>query len=189
MKKISQINDILFRKLFKIEPSRDCELLYYPCQVLLENNEQLDTVYVVEEKAYFKVWGVYPEDDPGKKSISIERVEDIKESPYRLPAKLANKMYKAGESGMGYCVFTLVMRNGDRLPFVTGDAVDFPNLPPNYSYKDIVDLLPHVGRDKLQDKEHNWIRLPYTTSAEYFWCLFSKRTKGPFSFFNPRSLK
>jgi len=174
------INATLYNMLKQIEPSRDGDIAYYPCQVILNNGDTHDRVYVVEERTYIKHWGVYPEDDKGKRGISISQVDDIKESPYRLPVKLANKIYKAGESGMGYCVFTLVMKNGDHITFVTGNAVDFVDLDPKYSYRDIAGILPNKGIEKLQDKNHQWLNAPYTSGADYIWCLFNPpKGKGP----------
>jgi len=169
-----KIQDVLYRKLIQIESSRDGKFSYYPCKVMLIDGKSIERAYVQEETSYINIWGIYPDEDKGKNYIPIAEVKDIEESPYRLAPKLANKIYMAGESGMGYCVFTLVMKNGDKLPFVTGGAVDFVDLPPEYSYNDIIDVLPHVGKEKLQDKEHRWINLPYTKDAKYWWCLYSK---------------
>src|SRR5215218_6564247 len=88
-----------------------------------------DFVYVVDAERYIPAWGIWPEDDPAKDSVPVSDVQGIEESPYRLPAELANKLYDAGESGMGYAAFTLVLRDGRRLPYVTGNAVNFPALP------------------------------------------------------------
>lgn len=169
-----KITDNLYKQLITIEPSIDGNFRYYPCRVILANGESVDKVYVEEENSYIDIWGIYPDEDPGKNFISIEQVKQIMETPYRLASILANKIYGAHETGMGYYVFTLVMKNGDKLPFVAGGALDFLDLPPNYSYEDIVDALPHIGKDKLQDKEHHWIKRPNTTEAKYWWCLYSK---------------
>jgi hypothetical protein len=82
---------------------------YRPCQVTLKNGETFDNVYVQEEQSYLKAWGVMPDADRGKKYLLIEDVIEIKESPYRLRPRLANKLYEAGESGMGYCLYKLVL--------------------------------------------------------------------------------
>ena len=91
-----------------IEPSQDGELVYYPCRAILKSGEACDTVYIVPEKPYIKYWGVYPENDSGKRWIRMEDIAEIKESPFRLPAQYANEIYKNGESGMGYTIFTVV---------------------------------------------------------------------------------
>ncbi len=161
-------------KLIRITPSRDGLLEYYPCRVKLKNGEQFDRVIFAEEETYLNKWSNYPKGDSSKHFISIDLVSDLEESPYRLPASLANKMYESGESGMGYCIFTLVMKNGEKLPYVTGNIVDFPNLQQNYNYVDTVDLLPHIGREFLQDNEHHWLEKPYTNSADFKRCIFKK---------------
>lgn len=70
-------------------------------------------------------------------------------------------MYEARESGMGHCAFTLVLRDGQHPSCVTGNAVDFVELPADVSPDDVVDLLPHQGsRDQ------------YLGSRSYAWCLY-----------------
>src|SRR5690242_808828 len=104
---------------------------YRACGVELRDGRTLERVYFQEARAYIRVWGVWPEDDAGKQSIRIEDVARIDDSPARLLAHLAIKMYAAGESGIGYCLFTLVQGDGRRLVCVTGNAVDFVELPPD----------------------------------------------------------
>lgn len=85
----------------------------------------------------------------------------------RLPARFANKIYDAHESGMGYFIFTLVMKDGRRLPFLTGNAVDFPNWPAGVSPADVVGVEPHAGREELACADSATARV-----AESHWCLF-----------------
>jgi hypothetical protein len=108
-----------------IDPSRDGDLVYHPCRVVLKSGEGFDTVYIVPEKPYLKHWGVYPEDDKGKRWIRIEDVAEVEDSPTRLPARFADELYRNGESGMGYTIFTVVFADGQRQACVTGNAVDF----------------------------------------------------------------
>ena len=72
----------------------------------------MNRVYVVSEQSYIRSWGVWPEDDSGKALIAIEEVQDLRESHSRLPAEFANRLYDAGESGMGYRIFTVVFDDG-----------------------------------------------------------------------------
>ena len=174
---IPKITPLLLEQLKKIEPSRDefaTVIEYYPCKVTLKDGRSFDRVYVQEVKSYITHWGVLPKDDPAKQSIIITDVVKIEESPVRLPAKLATKMYKAGESGMGYCVFTLVLDDGEELPYVMGNAIDFPNLPPDVSPSMILDLLPHQGRKGLEDGSGRCILDQYKRGADYYWCLYEK---------------
>lgn len=123
---------------------------------------------VVHADEYFRVWGVWPEADRAKRSIRIEDVVRVESSPYRLPAALANKLYAAGESGMGYTLFIVVPADGRRLPFTTGNAVDFPALPDGVRTDDVLDVPPHEGREYFQQRSTP----PHMRSVEYDWCLY-----------------
>src|ERR1700733_7261242 len=112
MARYHALPDHIRKALASIEPSLDGDISYFPCSVLLANGQSLDTVYIVPEKPYIKYWGIYPEDDKGKSWIRIEDVIKVVESPTRLPAGFANEIYKGGESGMGYTIFTVVFNNG-----------------------------------------------------------------------------
>ena len=48
---------------------------------------------------------------------------------------------------MGYMVFTVVFSDGSRQAYLTGGLVDFIDYPPLRGPKDVIDVLPHVGRD------------------------------------------
>jgi hypothetical protein len=163
------ISDSLKEQLLRVEPSVDRQMEYRPCKVILKNGKQLDFVYVCKANMYIRPWGVWPEDDRGKKSILIQDVQEIAEYPLRLPVRFANKMHQAGELGMGYYLFSIVLADGRKFPYVTGNAVDFINLPERVTPEMIVDLLPHEGRSFFKNRKPNF----YETNAEYYWCLFS----------------
>jgi len=148
----------------QVAPSENYGLKYYPCRVMLKDGGHVDRVYVVEQQQYIRVWGVYPEGDGGKSSVLIEDVVDIEESPSRLPAQLANKLYEAGESGMGGTVFTVVFRHGGRQAFAAGNAVDFISFPEGKTTADIRDVLPHKGRESRDIKK----------APAYYWCIYSE---------------
>jgi hypothetical protein len=90
-------------------------------------------------------------------------VIEISESPSRLPVDIANELYKAGESGMGYCAFLLEFKDGSRQAYVTGNAVDFIPMPNGKSLGDITRVIPHEGRN-----DENSL-----SGHKYFWCLFN----------------
>jgi hypothetical protein len=150
-----------------IDPSRDGDLVYHPCRVVFENGEVLDTVYVVPEKPYLKYWGVYPEDDKGKRWIRIEDVSAVEDSSTRLPARFADELYRNGESGMGYTIFTVVFADGQRQACVTGNAVDFIRYPPGKGPSDVVAVISHEGR-----RDDSLVKAP-----PWYWCLFSESTE------------
>jgi hypothetical protein len=151
-------------QLVRIEPSASHGLEYRPCSVTLADGTVLDRVYVVTAKEYYRVWGVWPEDDEGKQAVDIGEVAEIAESPERLPFRLANEVYEAKESGMGYHVFTVEWRDEFKQPYITGSAVDFLPVPEGRSLRDAMIVLPHEGR-------HD----PATLKGlDYHWCLYGE---------------
>jgi hypothetical protein len=166
----SALPESLKTQLATIEPSR-CGLLdYYPCQVLLRTGVTMDRVYVAAETPYISVWGIYPEQDRGKFSIGLEDVGSLAASPSRLPAQFANQLYQAGESGMGYQIFTLAFSDGTEQAYVTGNAVDFVEYPEGKGPSDVVVVLPHVGRDRDP-----------RPSPKFHWCLYSDGEVPPYA--------
>ncbi|MFC5865070.1 hypothetical protein ACFPT7_22370 [Acidicapsa dinghuensis] len=146
-----------------IEPSHDGELLYYPCRAVLKSGEACDTVYIVSENPYIKYWGVYPENDRGKRWIKMEDIAEVAESPLRLPAQFANEIYRNGESGMGYTIFTVVFSDGSRQAYGMGNAVDFVRYPNGKGPRNVVAVIPHEGRNDTTRVD----------GSDYCWCLYS----------------
>jgi hypothetical protein len=141
--------------------------IYHPCSVVLNDGTVKDRVYVVEATPWFSYWGVWPEDDLGKHSIDIRTVTEINNSPSRLPARYADELYKAGESGMGYTIFTVRFADGSSIAVGTGNAVDFIDYPEGQSPETVVGVLPNVGRND-----------PHLRSGpEYSWCLFETEAR------------
>ncbi len=163
MTRYAKIPAELRAQLARIPAAGGYELEYPPCDVRLKDGRRVSRVYVVPDDLYIKVWGVWPEDDRAKRSIRIEDVAEIRESPDRLPVELAEKLYAAGESGMGYCVFTVVLDDGLRLPVVSGNAVDFIEYPPGKGPANAVDVIPHEGRNAPNLRQ----------APKYYWCLYS----------------
>jgi len=150
----------LRNRLSQIEPT---QAIYYPALVTLRTGELRDAVYLCPAAQWFEKWGVWPEEDTGKKSVPLEEVADLEESPSRLPRELAETIYAAGERGMGYHLFQLTFRDGSVVSFGTGNAVDFLDLPPDRSPRDIVAVTPHAGREDPTKR----------CALDYAWCLFS----------------
>ena len=164
-----EIGDDLGRQLAAIEPSVDDDVAYYPCAVALADGRTVERVYVVEALQYIRHWGIFLNEGPADREIAIEDVRRIGESPHRLPAALATKLYRAGESGMGYMIFTIVFEDGSCLPCLTGDAVDFLDLPAAFASKAMIDVLPHTGREAMLAHR------PLAKNARSFWCLHRRR--------------
>jgi hypothetical protein len=137
------LTDALAGELGRVEPSVSDGMRYAPCRVQLRSGVVADRVYVVEAESYIRYWGVWPWEDEGKNYVPLQDVTAIEESLYRMPAQLANKMYAAGESAMGGCFFSLLLRGGDRVSYSCGNAIDFVGLPADVSWSDVVDLVPH----------------------------------------------
>lgn len=153
----------LAAQLERVETSHDRSFRYAPCSVTLRSGEVLPRVYVAEEAAYLGFWG----DDPSRPMVDLAEVEIITESPERLPAELADEVYAVGESGMGYVVFTVRLRDGREVPFSTGNAVDFLDWPTNVSALDAVAVMPNTGREFFIERDGGGRR-----GADYLWCLY-----------------
>lgn len=160
---IQELPAKLREDLNAITPSIDGDLTYWPCAARMKDGTVLTCVYVVPEGPYIRHWGVYPQQDGGKNYISVEDVDALAESPRRLPAQFANKLYKSGESGMGYTIFTVLFADESRQAYGCGNAVDFIRYPAGQGPDDVVDVLPHEGRNAS----------PISCPA-YYWCLFSE---------------
>lgn len=151
-------------QLFEIQPSISYGLEQRPCRVILDDGQVFNNAIIAESKSYIKFVGIWPEDDPGKKALDISRVVAIEPSPNRLPAYLSNKLYSAGETTMGGVIFTVIFSDGSEQVYEYGNALDFINLPEDKTFSDIIDVIPHKGRDT-----ENKLR-----GLDFFWCLFEK---------------
>ena len=147
----------ILRKLKGEKTSKDFGLSYYPFSVMTNSGKKLDCVCFVNRDIFYEVWGDAPK---GRLFIDLKDVRDIFDSEYRLRVDLAQKIYDAGETGMGYFRFIAVMKDGKKFTYLTGGLVDFLEPPPGYSIKDIVDVIPHKG-----DRKN------YYKDKDYYWCL------------------
>ena len=140
-------------QLEKIELSRTKERQKHrPCQLILKDGQIIPRAICVEDHRGFTTNGwIHPD--------AVARIEPSAE---RMPASLATKLYAAGESGMGYEIFRMMMKDGTSHVFVTPNVVDFPDLPEGYTTDDILDVFPHEGRD-----EHGLRR-----AREFTWCFY-----------------
>jgi hypothetical protein len=163
LRKYGLLPQVLKQMLSSSEPSLDGDVTYYPCSVLCRNGMSYDTVYIVNDEDYIRSWGVYPEDDHEKQWLLIKDLLSIKDSPMRLPPKFANELYKAGESGMGFTVFTVTFTDGSRQAYMSGNAIDFISYPLNKVPGDVVAVIPHEGRDSGALRR----------APTYYWCLYS----------------
>jgi len=64
----SKIPERLVLMLQGIEPvESEYGAYYYPCRVELKDGQVIDFVYLCEANTWFQSWGVWPEEDPGKR--------------------------------------------------------------------------------------------------------------------------
>lgn len=171
------------RMLQRVQPSYDKYCHYYPCRLLLKDGIWRERVYVVSEIEYTSMvrrapHGIssYPEDDPSEWEVPIQDVVEIKESRFRMPVRFSEKIYREGESGMGYFIYTVVFSDGFRQAYATSYFNDFMQYPIGMTGRDIVDVLPHKGRNERTRPPVN-----------FGWCLFYEpsvepRPKGCLSF-------
>jgi hypothetical protein len=102
---------------------------YRPCEVEMVDGSINSYVYVADSVSYFPEWGVDPEDDPGKRSVPIEEISKIRESPFRLPPAIATELLKrpgwGGRERTGG--FYVRLEGGSRYLHcvATGDAVSY----------------------------------------------------------------
>jgi hypothetical protein len=163
------ISSGLLAQVEAVTPSIDRQLLYRPCQVVLNDGRTVDRVYVQEAWTWKSVWGAWPSHERDE-SIAIDAVVSVAESPSRIAPRLADRLLDAGESGMGYTKFTLVLRDGRKVNAVSGNAVDFPGLPEGVTASNVVDVIPH---QHVGDSEATMAAPPYR------WCLYTLPTKRP----------
>jgi hypothetical protein len=136
---------------------------YHPCDVTLRDGRTVERVYVVPAERYITEWGVWPEEDQAKSQIDLSDVAGLLDSRSRLPTKFANELYHAGESGMGYTIFTVKFKDGSSLATYTGNAVDFIRYPEGQTPETVRKVIPHLGRDDPS----------LSAGPDYHWCLYS----------------
>ena len=149
----------LAARLLHVPCSTDRQLQYRPCAVTLRDGTVEPNVYVVDAQAYIDSWGIWPEDDKGKRAILSTDVSALDPSPNRLPHEIANKIYRGGESGMGYTVFKLQFKDGSTQAYLSGNAVDFIAYPPGKTAADVAAVEPHRGRGEQprQAPSYAWL--------------------------------
>lgn len=152
----------LTEALSRIGPSHGCgQEILRPCTLVLRNGQTVLRALGSEDARGFHTdWWIHPDE-----------VAEVRECPLRMPAHLADKLYRAGESGMGYEIFTMDLRSGENLVFVTGNIVDFPDLPEGVTTFDILDVHPHEGRERSQ-------REGYRSCASFRWLYYLPHGAG-----------
>ena len=144
--------DLIQKIVETIEPSISYDKLF-PASAILKNGKIVDCVYFVNNP---RLKGSYP-------MINIEDIADIKESPYRLPAKFANEIYERGETSMCCIQFYIVVGDHKAFSYRSGGYVDFIDLPEGYKMKDIFQVNQRFSFTKFDTKERR--------VKDFTWCL------------------
>lgn len=136
----------LANQLALVAPSvSDSGFEYRPCEVEMSDGSVNSYVYVADSVSYFSEWPVDPEDDPAMRSVSIQEILEIRESPYRLPPAIASELlHRPGWGGRERTGGYYVRLEGGRryLHCVgTGDAVDFLDWPEGVAPDQVTELL------------------------------------------------
>jgi hypothetical protein len=141
-----KLTPALKQQLDAIEPSHyDPQIALHPCSVQLRDGRTLECVYMTEASVFKCLWHFdSPEEVPGMFCISPAEVVSITDSPFRLPARFANKVYQAGESGMGYTIFALKFKWWPRRYYCAGSFVDFVEFPPWQGPDTVTCVLTHL---------------------------------------------
>ncbi len=145
----------LTRAMSCVQPTEHDGRVMRPCSLMLKDGRRIDRVICIEEAKAFH------EDD----WIHPAEIQSLAESPYRLPARLAEKLYDFGESGPGFYLFTIELTNGDSFVCTTGPIADFPPLPRGVTCSDIADVRPHTGDPRN-------IRTAGRRSADFSFCYY-----------------
>lgn len=145
--------------LKRVSPSKDRDTFYYPCSARMKDGTEFPYVYFVEAQSWLSDWAPLPNTGLGEHHLDVRDVAELRECPDRLPPAFANRLYEAGESGMGYAIFTLCFSDGSRAAYCSGNAVDFVIYPEGKSAADVIDIIPHEGKEDPnlhQAPDHRW---------------------------------
>ena len=145
-----------------IPTTSDKLVRYYPCSVKMKDGTEHRFVYLAEARSWLANWAPLPNTELGSRHLDVRDVVELRECPDRLPPAFADRLYEAGESGMGYTIFTLCFSDGSQAIYQSGNLVDFIDYPDGKSGKDIVDVIPHAGRGERRSR----------IAPAYRWCIF-----------------
>jgi hypothetical protein len=134
-----------------------------PCAVTLEDGSCHDVCLAWENQRY---------SDKGT-WLNPNRVSEVRQCQWRLPAKFARIIHDAGESGMGYHIYVVELSDGTNFVHLAGNLIiDLLNFPFGYGPKDVVNVLPHQGRERTE-------RNKYRQVAEYCSLEFARDVPRP----------
>jgi hypothetical protein len=134
----------------------------YPCSARMLNGATCECVYFVEIACFKQLFrGLGPESMRSLLWISGQEVIDIEESPARLPARFANKIYQAGEHWGSYS-FTLIFSWWCRPDYLVGGFIDFLTYPSGRRPADVKEVILYRRHKRA------------TPVRQAYWCVFSR---------------
>lgn len=157
-----KLSQKLRTELSHIRPIKDEGMVYYPCDVKLDNGEVKRNVILVDAGRFLNLWGGAPNDEW---EVMIKDVVSILEASNRLPELVEDKLTQIHETRMGGVDFRLILKDGSEVSACTGNYKYFLDLKNKLSIDDIVDVRS-VAREEIEMN-------PQVTIAKYYWCLFS----------------
>jgi len=163
---VPQLGAVFDSQLSVIEPSVRGGCYVYPGAAILKDGTFLNCVYFATMSTYRRLFGLdHPSASPVSKWLSPQDIASIHQSSARLPAKFAREIYQAGESGMGYYMFTVKFSWWSSRAYVTSH-VDFIDYPPDKGPRNVRSVFPHVGNRKVAPPE---------SQLKIYWCVFADR--------------
>src|SRR5262249_16120140 len=119
-----------------------------PCSIELTDGRAFDLALAWENRRF---------GDAGD-WVNPQRIRRVSACLKRMPARLARVIHDAGESGMGYHIYVVQLRDGTSFVHVAGNLViDLVNLPAGYSSEDIVSVRPHEGRERSCEEAYRHV--------------------------------
>lgn len=110
-----------------------------PCSITLLDGRSFNCALVLENPWYSDAGGW----------INPSLVRSVSESPFRMPARFANIIRGAGESGMGYHRYVVYLSDGKSFIHVSPNfTIDVVRMPAGYTPIEIVSVGPTEGRPK-----------------------------------------
>jgi hypothetical protein len=114
-----------------------------PCAVELVDGRIFDVALAWENRRF---------GDAGK-WINPQAVVTVSVCLKRMPPQFAQLIHRAGESGMGYHLYVVALRDGSSFVHVAGNlGIDLVNLPAGYTSDDIIAVHPHEGRERSREE-------------------------------------
>jgi len=153
MPSLSRIPDDLFHRLeeapFRILAGSE----YLPCRLVLTDGSVVEPAYVVRGKYFRYPRAPYHRDlngfdwnsntEEAARSVILTDIARVEPTPFALPPELVRKITASATQHDWEFRCMLLLSDGRRLPYIAAGLPDFPDLPPDITVADMVDVLPY----------------------------------------------